>query len=72
MPPSRDEWGSAFALQSRSDWRVYERLAAEPQISACHELHYLQMACEKIAHEMTRAEAMKDAAFRQRVEDRLR
>jgi hypothetical protein len=23
------------------------------------------MACEKVAHEMTRAEAMKDAAFRQ-------
>jgi hypothetical protein len=48
-PPSRDAWASAFALQSRSDWRVYDRLAAEPQISACHELHYLQMACEKIS-----------------------
>jgi hypothetical protein len=49
MPPSRDAWASAFAAQSRSDWRVYDRLAGELEIPACHELHYLQMACEKIA-----------------------
>jgi hypothetical protein len=35
--------------QSRSDWQVYDRLAADPSIPPCHQLHYLQMACEKIA-----------------------
>jgi hypothetical protein len=49
MPPSREAWASAFMAQSRSDWQVYGRLAADPQIPACHHLHYLQMACEKIA-----------------------
>ncbi len=48
MAPSREVWASAFAAQSESDWQVYDRLAAEPQIPSCHELHYLQMACEKI------------------------
>lgn len=49
MPPSRDAWASAFAAQSRSDWQVYDHLAAEPDLPVCHQLHYLQMACEKIA-----------------------
>lgn len=49
MPPAREAWASAFAEQSRSDWQVYISLAAEPRIPTCHELHYLQMACEKIA-----------------------
>ena len=49
MPPSREAWASAFAEQSRSDWQVYNLLAAEPNVPTCHELHYLQMACEKIA-----------------------
>ena len=49
MPASREAWASAFAEQSRSDWQVYDHLAAEPEIPACHQLHYLQMACEKIA-----------------------
>jgi hypothetical protein len=47
--PSREAWAVGFATQSRSDWQVYGRLAADQQIPACHELHYLQMACEKIA-----------------------
>lgn len=49
MPSSREVWASAFAVQSQSDWQVYDRLTAEPQIPVCHKLHYLQMACEKIA-----------------------
>lgn len=49
MPASREAWAAAFAAQSRSDWQVFGRLAADPQIPVCHELHYLQMACEKIA-----------------------
>jgi hypothetical protein len=49
MPLSREVWASAFAVQSQSDWQVYARLTAEPEVPACHKLHYLQMACEKIA-----------------------
>lgn len=41
--------GDAFAQQSASDFTVYEMLAASPAAPACHSLHYLQMACEKIA-----------------------
>jgi len=47
--PAREAWAVGFAVQSRSDWQVYGRLAADQQMPACHELHYLQMACEKIA-----------------------
>jgi hypothetical protein len=46
--PSREAWALGFAAQSRSDWQVYGRLAADQQIPACHELHYLQMACETL------------------------
>lgn len=49
MPASREAWANAFALQSRSDWQVYNLLAGESYLADCHELHYLQMACEKIA-----------------------
>jgi hypothetical protein len=46
--PDRDAWAAAFAKQARSDWGVYERLSAA-NVSPCHTLHSLQMACEKIA-----------------------
>jgi hypothetical protein len=49
MPLPREVWASAFAAQSRSDWQVYDLLTAERRIPPCHKLHYLQMACEKIA-----------------------
>ena len=49
MAPSREAWASAFHRQARSDLLVYELLAASPNIPRCHALHYLQMACEKIA-----------------------
>ncbi|HEX7183963.1 MAG TPA: hypothetical protein VF756_19185 [Thermoanaerobaculia bacterium] len=49
MPPSREVWAAAFAAQSQSDWQVYNLLAGEPWLPPCHELHYLQMSCEKIA-----------------------
>lgn len=48
-PPPRNAWATAFAAQSQSDWEVYKILSAEPYIPVCHSLHYLQMACEKIA-----------------------
>ena len=38
----------AFIRQARSDWFVYRHLAGQG-IPPCHPLHYLQMACEKLA-----------------------
>lgn len=48
MKPSRSEWADAFHAQARSDWAVYEQLGVA-SLPACHRLHYLQMACEKLA-----------------------
>jgi len=49
LAPPRQAWADAFAEQARSDWDVYRLLAAHPTTPACHALHYLQMACEKVA-----------------------
>jgi hypothetical protein len=45
----RSAFAVAFLAQARSDWRVYQQLAAAGELPACHALHYLQMACEKIS-----------------------
>ena len=54
----RKAWASAYMKQSRSDWAVYELFTSKDlraecppltQVELCHNLHYLQMACEKIA-----------------------
>lgn len=48
--PTRSAWAEGYALQSRSDFTVYRVLGeASGRIDECHRLHYLQMACEKIA-----------------------
>lgn len=49
MPPSRSDWAAAYAAQSKSDFAVYEVLSIQRDIPTSHTLHYLQMACEKIA-----------------------
>ena len=49
MPVTNKEWADAFARQARSDMAVYELLALMNEVERCHKLHYLQMACEKIA-----------------------
>ena len=50
MPSIREEWAAAYAKQSKSDYLVYEEIiSASPEVEECHRLHYLQMACEKIA-----------------------
>lgn len=41
--------GEAFLTQARSDLRVFEILLQQSQIEACHPLHFLQMALEKLA-----------------------
>lgn len=38
----------AFLRQARSDFAVYRQLPAL-RVPRCHELHYLQMAAEKLA-----------------------
>ena len=49
MPPPREAWAAAFAAQAQSDWQVCHLLSKQSDLPACHRLHYLQMACEKIA-----------------------
>jgi hypothetical protein len=41
-------WTQAFARQAASDLDAREVLAADPSLPACHALHFLQMACEKL------------------------
>lgn len=41
-------WTQAFARQAASDLDAREVLAADPSLPACHTLHFLQMACEKL------------------------
>jgi hypothetical protein len=46
----RRQFAAAFHAQARSDWEVYELLSRVPSgLPKCHELHYLQMACEKLS-----------------------
>ena len=40
-------WDRAFLEQARSDWDAREIVRSKP-CAACHELHYLQMAAEKL------------------------
>jgi hypothetical protein len=41
-------WSQAFAHQASSDLDVRNVLAAEKSLPACHSLHYLRMACERL------------------------
>jgi len=41
-------WHQAFARQAASDLHAREVLAADSKLPACHGLHFLQMACEKL------------------------
>jgi hypothetical protein len=49
-------WPRAFAEQAASDLDARDWLLQKQQLPRCHELHFLQMACEKLckAHLMTR------------------
>ena len=51
MTDERRQWSNAFMRQADSDLAVYDVLAArsENEVPRCHSLHYLQMACEKVA-----------------------
>lgn len=64
---NRDEWSEAFLDQARADFETFCQLAASASLAkgwhapACHRLHFLQMACEKLckAH-LLRAGARPD------------
>ena len=45
----RRAFATAFIAQARSDWQVHRILAERDDIPVCHQLHYLQMVCEKLA-----------------------
>jgi hypothetical protein len=45
----RRAFARQFIAQARSDWGVYELLSGRADVAACHKLHFLQMACEKLA-----------------------
>lgn len=56
-------WSRAYARQGRADLKVYEELQTlrkQNKIEDCHELHYLQMALEKIARAFLLKKSMGD------------
>jgi hypothetical protein len=44
-----DSWRSAFLAQAQSDYRIFQTVLKAPDTELCHQLHYLQMASEKLA-----------------------
>lgn len=46
--PTRILWARAYARQARSDRDIYEILVKQGA-PRCHQVHYLQMAAEKVA-----------------------
>lgn len=43
------QWSIAYAKQARADLNAREALCRIPGIPECEQLHFLQMACEKLA-----------------------
>lgn len=46
--PSASEWRVAYAKQAKADLQARQRLLEHPKIPECQQLHFLQMACEKV------------------------
>ena len=43
-------WAEAFRRQAASDYQVFKQFSGSgSQVAACHQLHFLQMATEKLA-----------------------
>jgi hypothetical protein len=42
------EWAKAFARQARADFATWQALQSVSVVPPCHELLFLQMACEKL------------------------
>lgn len=45
---SYDQWRVAYAKQAIADLRTREKLLEHPDLPDCQQLHFLQMACEKL------------------------
>lgn len=45
---SYDNWRVAYAKQALADLHARERLLQDPRMPDCQQLHFLQMACEKL------------------------
>jgi hypothetical protein len=43
-----DDWRVAYAKQARADLRSREKLLEDAKLPHCQQLHFLQMACEKL------------------------
>ncbi|CAA9380026.1 MAG: hypothetical protein AVDCRST_MAG64-584 [uncultured Phycisphaerae bacterium] len=48
MTPGADEWRVAYAKQAKADLASREKLLAHADLPESQQLHFLQMACEKI------------------------
>ncbi len=46
--PSYSEWRVAFAKQALADLKARDKLLEGPDLPDCGQLHFLQMACEKL------------------------
>jgi hypothetical protein len=46
---TREEWSKAYALQADADFKTFLMLQGRSKIPECHELQFLQMACENLA-----------------------
>jgi len=42
-------WVRGYARQAQSDLDARDVLARQPDLPQCHQLHFVQMACEKLA-----------------------
>ena len=45
---SYDQWRVAYAKQALADLSAREQLLEDPDLPDCQQLHFLQMACEKL------------------------
>ena len=54
-------WPTAFALQAKADLDARDWLLENQRLPRCHELHFLQMACEKICKAYLMARPGADA-----------
>jgi hypothetical protein len=44
-----EEWGTAYARQAQVDIDAWDALQSNRDLPECQKLHFLQMACEKLA-----------------------
>ena len=45
---SHQEWARAFARQANADWAARSVILRHAEVPSCQQLHFLQMACEKL------------------------